>query len=131
MKHLKELEDIQTKKDHLQKLVSHQRNSIEGLEKSLNVASSNTSLLQQQQLQLLESVQNLVSLISQGKVLKKEEWLFQDCMDILQSGFNLSGVYTLHINNVTESKKVIVGFKFFYYWFCGCGLFGGCGLVVM
>uniref|UniRef100_A0A8C5WXM0 Fibrinogen C-terminal domain-containing protein n=1 Tax=Laticauda laticaudata TaxID=8630 RepID=A0A8C5WXM0_LATLA len=104
-KHLKELENIRTEKDHLQQLVSHQSNTIEGLEKSLHVASSNASLLQQQQLQLLESVQNLVSLVSQGKVLKKEEQLFQDCMDILQSGFNLSGVYTLHINNLTEPKK--------------------------
>ncbi|XP_026577068.1 angiopoietin-4 [Pseudonaja textilis] len=105
-KHLKELEDIRTEKDHLQQLVSHQSNTIEGLEKSLHVASSNASLLQQQQLELLESVQNLVSLVSQGKVLlKKEERLFQDCMDILQSGFNLSGVYTLHINNLTEPKK--------------------------
>ncbi|XP_032074272.1 angiopoietin-4 [Thamnophis elegans] len=105
-KHLKELEDIRTEKDQLQQLVSHQSNTIEGLEKSLHVASSNASLLQQQQLQLLESVQNLVSLVSEGKVLlKKEDRLFQDCMDILQSGFNLSGVYTLHINNLTEPKK--------------------------
>ncbi|XP_015671662.1 angiopoietin-4-like [Protobothrops mucrosquamatus] len=105
-KHLKELEDIRTEKDHLQQLVSHQSNTIEGLEKSLHVASSNASLLQQQQLQLLESVQNLVSLVSQGKVLlKKEDRLFQDCTDVLQSGFNLSGVYTLQINNLTEPKK--------------------------
>uniref|UniRef100_A0A670Y092 Uncharacterized protein n=1 Tax=Pseudonaja textilis TaxID=8673 RepID=A0A670Y092_PSETE len=90
MKHLEELEDIWTD------------NTIKGLEISLHVTSSNTSLLQQQQLQVLESVQNLVSLISQGK----EGWLIQDCMDILQSGFNLSGVYTLHINNLTEPKKV-------------------------
>ncbi|KAK9404972.1 angiopoietin-4 [Crotalus adamanteus] len=105
-KHLKELEDIRTEKDHLQQLVSHQSNTIEGLEKSLHVASSNASLLQQQQLQLLESVQNLVSLVSQGKVLlKKEDRLFQDCTDVLQSGFNLSGIYTLQINNLTEPKK--------------------------
>ncbi|XP_025028089.1 angiopoietin-4, partial [Python bivittatus] len=105
-KHLRELEDIRTEKEQLQQLVSRQSNTIEGLEKSLHVASSNASLLQQQQLQLLESVQSLVSLVSQGKVLlKKEDRLFQDCTDILQSGFNLSGVYTLRINNLTEPKK--------------------------
>ncbi|XP_070600469.1 LOW QUALITY PROTEIN: angiopoietin-4 [Erythrolamprus reginae] len=105
-KHLKELEDIRTEKDQLQQLVSHQSNTIDGLEKSLHVASSNASLLQQQQLHLLESVQNLVSMVSQGKVLlKKDDRMFQDCMAILQAGFNLSGVYTIHINNLTEPKK--------------------------
>ncbi|XP_061486865.1 angiopoietin-4 [Rhineura floridana] len=105
-KHLMELEGIRTEKEELQELVSRQSDTIEGLEKSLYAASSNASLLQQQQLQLLESVQNLVQLVSQGKVpLKKEDRLFQDCAEIRQSGLNLSGVYTLHINNLTEPKK--------------------------
>lgn len=105
-KHVMELEGIRTEKAQLQQLVSHQNDTIEGLRKSLSMANSNTSLLQQQQLQLLESVQNLVQLVSQGKVpLKKEDQLFQDCWELGQSGLNLSGVYSLHINNLTEPKK--------------------------
>ncbi|XP_053098484.1 angiopoietin-4 isoform X2 [Hemicordylus capensis] len=105
-KHLMELEGIRTEKEQLQQLVSHQSNTIEGLEKSLHAANSNSSFLQQQQQQLLESVQNLVQLVSEGKVpRKKEEKPFQDCAEILRAGLNLSGVYTLHINNLTEPKK--------------------------
>uniref|UniRef100_A0A8D0E1Y9 Angiopoietin 4 n=1 Tax=Salvator merianae TaxID=96440 RepID=A0A8D0E1Y9_SALMN len=105
-KQLQELEGIRTEKAQLQQLVSHQSNTIEGLEKSLHAANSNTSLLLQQQLQLQESVQNLVQLFSQGRVpLKKEDRQFQDCAEILRSGLNLSGVYTLHINNLTEPKR--------------------------
>nr|XP_060627855.1 angiopoietin-4 [Anolis sagrei ordinatus] len=105
-KHLMELEGIRKEKEQLQELVSRQSDTIEGLEMSLHAANSNASLLHHQQLQLLESVQNLVQLVSQGKVPpKKEIRMFQDCMEILQSGMNRSGVYTLHINNMTEPKK--------------------------
>ncbi|KAH0619293.1 hypothetical protein JD844_019247 [Phrynosoma platyrhinos] len=57
--HLMELEGIRMEKEQLQQLVTQQSDTIEGLEKSLQAANSNTSLLHQQQLQLLESVQNL------------------------------------------------------------------------
>uniref|UniRef100_A0A8C4W9X0 Angiopoietin 4 n=1 Tax=Gopherus evgoodei TaxID=1825980 RepID=A0A8C4W9X0_9SAUR len=66
-KHQTELEGIHTEKEKLQRLVSRQSHTIEDLEKSLHAANSNTSLLQRQQLQLLESVQSLVQLVSQGK----------------------------------------------------------------
>ncbi|XP_044311059.1 angiopoietin-4 [Varanus komodoensis] len=105
-KHLMEMEGIRLEKEELQQLVSRQSDTIQGLEKSLHATNSNTSLIHQQQLQLLESVQSLVQLVSQGKVpRKKEDRLFSDCAEILQSGLNPSGVYTLHINNLTESKK--------------------------
>ncbi|KAJ6655862.1 hypothetical protein lerEdw1_004632 [Lerista edwardsae] len=105
-KHVLDLGGIQTEKEQLQQLVSHQNHTIEGLKKSLSAANGNTSLLQQQQLQLLELVQNLVQLVSQGKVPpKKDDRLFQDCSELGQSGLNLSGVYSLHINNLTEPKK--------------------------
>ncbi|XP_067410686.1 angiopoietin-4 [Emydura macquarii macquarii] len=106
-KHLTQLEGIRTEKEKLQHLVSRQSHTIEDLEKSLRAANSNTSLLQRQQLQLLESVQSLVQLFSQGKApLKKEERVFQDCAQIRRAGFNASGVYSLHIANVTEPRKV-------------------------
>uniref|UniRef100_A0A8C8R5Y7 Angiopoietin 4 n=1 Tax=Pelusios castaneus TaxID=367368 RepID=A0A8C8R5Y7_9SAUR len=106
-KHLTELEGIRTEKEKLQRLVSRQNHTIEDLEKSLHVANANASLLQSQQLQLLQSVQSLVQLFSQGKVsLKKEERVFQDCAQARRAGFNTSGVYTLHVANLMEPRKV-------------------------
>ncbi|NXX84381.1 ANGP4 protein, partial [Urocolius indicus] len=66
-KHQAELAGARSDKEKLRRLVSRQSGTIEELEKSLVAASANTSLLQRQQLQLLESVQSLVRLISQGR----------------------------------------------------------------
>lgn len=66
-KHQAELAGARSEKEKLQRLVSRQSGTIEELEKSLLAASANTSLLQRQQLQLLESVQRLVRLVSQGR----------------------------------------------------------------
>ncbi|NWH68698.1 ANGP1 protein, partial [Geococcyx californianus] len=66
-KHQAELAGARLEKEKLQRLVSRQNGTIEELEKALLAASANTSLLQSQQLQLLESVQNLVHLVSQGR----------------------------------------------------------------
>ncbi|NXF51829.1 ANGP4 protein, partial [Oceanites oceanicus] len=66
-KHQAELAGARSEKEKLQHLVSRQSGTIEELEKSLLAASANTSLLQRQQLQLLESVQSLVRLVSQGR----------------------------------------------------------------
>lgn len=66
-KHQAELVGARSEKEKLQRLVSRQSGTIEELEKSLLATSANTSLLQRQQLQLLESVQSLVRLVSQGR----------------------------------------------------------------
>lgn len=66
-KHQAELAGARSEKEKLQRLVSRQSGTIEELEKSLLAASANTSLLQRQQVQLLESVQSLVRLVSQGR----------------------------------------------------------------
>ncbi|NXS50650.1 ANGP4 protein, partial [Balaeniceps rex] len=66
-KHQAELAGARSEKEKLQRLVSRQSGTIEELEKSLLAASANASLLQRQQLQLLESVQGLVRLVSQGR----------------------------------------------------------------
>ncbi|NXL36596.1 ANGP4 protein, partial [Glaucidium brasilianum] len=66
-KHQAELAGARSEKEKLQWLVSRQSGTIEELEKSLLATSANTSLLQRQQLQLLESVQSLVRLVSQGR----------------------------------------------------------------
>ncbi|NWX19243.1 ANGP4 protein, partial [Aegotheles bennettii] len=66
-KHQAELAGARSEKEKLQRLLSRQSGTIEELEKSLLAASANASLLQRQQLQLLESVQSLVHLVSQGR----------------------------------------------------------------
>ncbi|NXJ39224.1 ANGP4 protein, partial [Ciconia maguari] len=136
MKHQAELAGARSEKEKLQRLVNRQSGTIEELEKSLLAASANTSLLQRQQLQLLESVQSLVRLVSQGRASKGsgeeqqnqaglrqqrgfcrltvpsaaaplpgQEQLFQDCAEVRRAGVRASGVYTLHIANLSEPKK--------------------------
>ncbi|NXH75542.1 ANGP4 protein, partial [Hydrobates tethys] len=86
-KHQTELAGARSEKEKLQRLVSRQSGTIEELEKSLLAASTNTSLLQRQQLQLLESVQSLVRLVSQGRApLPGQEQLFQDCAELPSLG---------------------------------------------
>ncbi|XP_035199476.1 angiopoietin-4 [Oxyura jamaicensis] len=105
-KHQAELAGLRSEKERLQRLVSRQSGTIEDLEKSLLAASANSSLLQRQQLQLLEAVQGLVRLVSQGRApLPGEEQLFQDCAELRRAGFRASGVYTLHIANLSEPRK--------------------------
>ncbi|NXF81618.1 ANGP4 protein, partial [Sclerurus mexicanus] len=62
-----ELAGAHLEKEKLQRLLSRQSGTIEELEKTLLAATANTSLLQRQQLQLLQSVQSLVRLVSQGR----------------------------------------------------------------
>ncbi|NXG16896.1 ANGP4 protein, partial [Grallaria varia] len=62
-----ELAGAHLEKEKLQRLLSRQSGTIEELEKTLLAASANTSLLQRQQLQLLQSVQSLVRLVSLGR----------------------------------------------------------------
>uniref|UniRef100_A0A4X2K3C4 Fibrinogen C-terminal domain-containing protein n=1 Tax=Vombatus ursinus TaxID=29139 RepID=A0A4X2K3C4_VOMUR len=106
-KHQSELEGIRGEREKLRRLVNRQSSTLEGLERSLHAANSNTSLLQRQQRQLLDSVQRLVHIVSSGKApLQKDEQSFQDCWEIRLSGVNISGVYTIHVANWTEPKKV-------------------------
>lgn len=105
-KHQAELAGIRSEKERLQHLVSRQSGTIQELEKSLLAANANASLLQRQQLQLLESVQSLVRLVAEGRaLLPAEEQRFQDCTEVLRAGSRASGVYTLHITNLSEPRK--------------------------
>lgn len=61
-----ELTSLRDEKERLRRLLGRQSGALAGLERSLRAASSNSSLLQRQQRQLLESVQRLVRVVAQG-----------------------------------------------------------------
>lgn len=63
-KHIVQLRSIKEEKDQLQVLVSKQNSIIEELEKQLVVATVNNSVLQKQQHDLMETVHNLLTVIS-------------------------------------------------------------------
>ncbi|NWT19111.1 ANGP4 protein, partial [Vireo altiloquus] len=81
-----ELVGAHLEKEKLQRLLSRQSGTIEEMERTLLAASANTSLLQRQQLQLLQSVQSLVRLVSQGRgeqaTSPGQEQQFQDCAEL-------------------------------------------------
>ncbi|NWU30339.1 ANGP4 protein, partial [Dyaphorophyia castanea] len=78
-----ELAGAHLEKEKLQRLLSRQSSTIEEMERTLLAASANTSLLQHQQLQLLQSVQSLVRLVSQGRAMSPgQEQQFQDCAEL-------------------------------------------------
>ncbi|NXP36230.1 ANGP1 protein, partial [Leiothrix lutea] len=119
-RHKEELATLKEEKENLQSLVTRQSYIIQELEKQLNKATSNNSVLQKQQLELMDTVHTLITLCSKEGVLlknakKEEEKPFRDCADVYQSGFNKSGVYTIYINNVSDPKKV----------FCNMEIAGG------
>ena len=63
-KHIVQLQSIKEEKDQLQVLVSKQNSIIEELEKQLVTATVNSSVLQKQQHDLMETVHNLLTMIS-------------------------------------------------------------------
>eukprot|EP00075_Anas_platyrhynchos_P002904 XP_005025938.1 angiopoietin-1 isoform X3 [Anas platyrhynchos] len=119
-RHKEELDTLKEEKENLQNLVTRQSYIIQELEKQLNKATTNNSVLQKQQIELMDTVHTLITLCSKEGVLlknakKEEEKPFRDCADVYQSGFNKSGVYTIYINNVSDPKKV----------FCNMEIAGG------
>uniref|UniRef100_H0X7Z3 Angiopoietin 4 n=1 Tax=Otolemur garnettii TaxID=30611 RepID=H0X7Z3_OTOGA len=102
-----ELASLRGEKERLRRLLGRQSGALAGLERSLRAASSNSSLLQRQQRQLLESVQRLVSAVAQGPAsMRAAEQVFQDCAEIQRFGTNASGVYTIHVGNMTEPSRI-------------------------
>ncbi|XP_074173341.1 angiopoietin-4 isoform X2 [Rhinolophus sinicus] len=102
-----ELASLRGEKERLRRLLGRQSGALAGLESSLRAARSNSSLLQSQQRELLESVQRLVRVVAQSLgSMRAAEQGFQDCAEIQRSGANASGVYTIHVANMTEPRKV-------------------------
>ncbi|XP_054051820.1 angiopoietin-2 isoform X3 [Rissa tridactyla] len=110
-KHTLQLKSIKDEKDQLQVLVARQNSIIEELEKQLVTATVNNSVLQKQQHDLMETVHNLLTMISTPNsaknnfIAKEEQISFKDCAEAYKSGLITSGIYTLTVPNTAQEKK--------------------------
>uniref|UniRef100_A0A672KHD3 Angiopoietin-1-like n=1 Tax=Sinocyclocheilus grahami TaxID=75366 RepID=A0A672KHD3_SINGR len=100
-RHREELEALREEKSSLQVLVSRQSSVIRELEAQLSRATSNSTALQRQQQDLVDTVRNLLSLCAKDGGTRK----YRDCADLYQAGFQKNGVYTINISP-QETKKV-------------------------
>uniref|UniRef100_A0A2K6U2C6 Angiopoietin 2 n=1 Tax=Saimiri boliviensis boliviensis TaxID=39432 RepID=A0A2K6U2C6_SAIBB len=109
--HIVQLQSIKEEKDQLQVLVSRQNSIIEELEKKLVTATVNNSVLQRQQHHLMETVNNLVTMMSTSNpakspiVAREEQISFRDCAEVFKSGHTTNGIYMLTFPNSTEETK--------------------------
>ncbi|XP_061671793.1 angiopoietin-1 isoform X1 [Syngnathoides biaculeatus] len=107
MRHQEELETLKQEKGSLQVLVGRQSGVIKELEAQLSRATGNSTAMQRQQQEMMDTVHNLLNLCSKDGVPKvlDEEKKFRDCADLYQAGFHKNGVYNIQIN-LQENKKV-------------------------
>ncbi|KAG8451437.1 hypothetical protein GDO86_003590 [Hymenochirus boettgeri] len=111
-KHREEIEDLKSEKLQVDEILSKQSTLIGDLEQQIDVATLNNSLLQRQQMAILETVGQLINMVSQSNpdipvVPKEEQMIFRDCVDVYKSGLTSSGVYTLRFPNATTTVKVL------------------------
>ncbi|XP_029513874.1 angiopoietin-1-like isoform X2 [Oncorhynchus nerka] len=109
-RHREELGTLREEKGSLQALVGKQSGVILELETQLTRATGNSTAMQRQQQEMMDTVHNLISLCNKDGVPNStkrvdEEKKFRDCADLYQAGFYKNGVYTIHING-QETKKV-------------------------
>ncbi|XP_022618953.1 angiopoietin-2 isoform X3 [Seriola dumerili] len=108
-----ELKMLQDEKEQLQTLILRQTAIIGELEQELLKVSSNNTVLQHQQQQLLDTVNSLIHTISAGSartetktvMMQDNPTTFMDCAAVYKSGDTLSGVYTLTLPNTTTEVK--------------------------
>ncbi|KAK2830586.1 hypothetical protein Q5P01_018517 [Channa striata] len=111
MRHHEELETLKQEKGSLQTLVGRQSGVIRELEAQLSRATGNSTALQRQQQEMMDTVHNLLNLCSKDGVVPNstkvmdEEKKFRDCADLFQAGFHKNAAYTIQINS-QETKKV-------------------------
>ncbi|XP_035476715.2 angiopoietin-1 isoform X2 [Scophthalmus maximus] len=110
-RHRDELETLKQEKGSLQTLVGRQSGVIGELETQLNRATGNSTALQRQQQEMMDTVHNLLNLCSKDGVVPNstkvadEEKKFRDCADLYQAGFHKNAIYAIQIN-AQETKKV-------------------------
>ncbi|XP_068183018.1 angiopoietin-2a [Antennarius striatus] len=107
-----ELKLLRDEKQQLQTLILKQTAIIGELEQQLLKVSSNNTVLQHQQQELLDTVNNLIQTISVGSAGENKPTMMQDtpttfvdCAAIFKSGNTQSGVHTLTIPNTTMEVK--------------------------
>ncbi|XP_066530542.1 angiopoietin-1 [Hoplias malabaricus] len=111
VRHREELNVLKEEKSSLQNLVTSQSSVIRELESQLAKATGNSTALQRQQQDLMDTVHNLLSLCSKDGVVPNstkqadEEKKFRDCADLYESGVRKNGVYTIN-SSPQETKKV-------------------------
>ncbi|XP_032876573.1 angiopoietin-2 [Amblyraja radiata] len=115
-KHAAELESLRQEKAQLQDLVTRQYAVIEELEKQLNTATMNNSVLQRQQHDLEERVNNLINLVNPTSprisILRQEDQIyFKDCADVYKSGRTKNGIYTIYVPNNRQPLKAFCEMK--------------------
>ncbi|XP_044853773.1 angiopoietin-2-like isoform X1 [Mauremys mutica] len=108
-KHEEELQGIKAEKLEMQSLLSKQTQLIRELEQHLAIASANNTVLQRQQASLMDTVHQLLSLVSQCNQIspapQEEQKVFRDCGAAYRSGLTASGVYTLRFPNSTATTR--------------------------
>ncbi|KAA8583864.1 hypothetical protein FQN60_015072 [Etheostoma spectabile] len=107
-----ELKMLRDEKEQLQFLILRQTAIIGELEQQLLKVSSNNTVLQRQQQELLDTVNNLIHTISVGSVRESKTVMmqdtpttFMDCAAVFKAGNTQSGVYTVILPNTTIEVK--------------------------
>ncbi|XP_012926221.1 angiopoietin-4-like [Heterocephalus glaber] len=113
-----QLASIHSLKAQLPQLLKHQSCTLTSIQHNLQAESSNSSILQQRQHQFLENLKQLMCLVDQSP--GAAEQVFRDCEEIHRFGVNKDGVYTIHIPNLNQAKRV----------FCVMGTDGGTWTVI-
>ncbi|XP_019367742.1 PREDICTED: angiopoietin-2-like [Gavialis gangeticus] len=110
-RHEEELQGLKAEKLEMQGLLSQQAQLIWELQQHLASASDNGTVLQRQQASLVETVHQLLGLVSQCNHIspapQDEKMAFQDCAAAFRSGLATSGVYTLHFPNSTGITRAL------------------------
>ncbi|XP_063041777.1 angiopoietin-1 isoform X2 [Engraulis encrasicolus] len=116
-RHREELEALREEKGSLQALVGRQIGVIRQLEGQLGQATGNSTALQRQQQDLMDTVHNLLNLCAKDGVIPnstkqtaaaaaaEEEKTYKDCAELFKAGFQRNGVYTIQISSL-EPRKV-------------------------
>ncbi|XP_028284734.1 angiopoietin-2b [Parambassis ranga] len=110
----KELQGLQSEKLQLQELLERQSGLVTQLQGELGSSTLNSTLLQRQQAVLTDTVQQLLAMINHCNEISnmpKQEHRFRDCAEILRSGLKESGVYSIRLNNTTQTVKVYCDMK--------------------
>ncbi|XP_069771507.1 angiopoietin-1-like [Narcine bancroftii] len=105
--HRDAMESLKQERGNLRELVLRQSHLINALETQLGWATTNNTSLQKQQRQLDETLHKLLQLVSPeaGRSVM-EARPFRDCAEAYHAGHNTSGVYTIHLGEMSDPRKV-------------------------